>query len=219
MLNDIEFSLSLIRHGESEVNISPDVIGQHASVKLTEDGMQQALKLKKYFELHNQNFDFIYSSTYLRAIQTSGILFGDKAEIKFFDELVEYNAGKWLGLSRKEILNDSVRARMCYMTNSFLPPDGESLSQVERRASKWLEDNILYNNSFIEYTKSQNNKKVPVNIAIVSHGMVIKTLLHYIMGFDRGMTWKIAIGNTSVTKLYFNKLGWHINCINDCSHL
>lgn len=219
MLNDIEFSLSLIRHGESEVNINPDVIGQHASVKLTEVGMQQALKLKKYFELHNQNFDYIYSSTYLRAIQTSGILFGEKTEIKFFDELVEYNAGKWLGLSRKETLNDSVKTRMSYMTNSFLPPDGESLSQVERRASKWLEDNILYNNSFIEYAKSQNDKKIPVNIAVVSHGMVIKTLLHYVMGFDRGMTWKIAINNTSVTKLHFNKLGWHIDCINNCSHL
>jgi broad specificity phosphatase PhoE len=131
-----------------------------------------------------------------------------------YEELREYNAGDWLGGKREDIFIEAIELRMERLNNTFQPPNGESMNQVERRASKWLEDEILYNKALI-----QPDMDIPLNIAVFSHGMTIKCLLHYIMGFDKNFTWKINIDNTSVTKLSFNHRGWFLNSINDCSHL
>ncbi len=49
--------------------------------------------------------------------------------------------------------------------------------------------------------------------------MTIKCLLHHIMGFDKHLTWKVTIDNTSVSRLHFGKDGWRILSINDSAHL
>jgi broad specificity phosphatase PhoE len=206
MQNDINFELFLIRHGESEVNASPDEMGQSPDVKLTELGIQQAKKLTiKYAG----KFDIIYASPYKRALDTA-IISMDSSKIIVADELREYDAGDWLGASRKETLTPEVRQQMGYFNHFFLPPNGESMYEVEHRVSKWFEDTILYNHSI-------NNKGL--KIACFSHGMTIKTLLHHIIGFDKSLTWRISIDNTSVTHLYCDNRGFGINCINNTSHL
>jgi broad specificity phosphatase PhoE len=102
---------------------------------------------------------------------------------------------------------------------SFQPPNGEALIQVERRASKWLEDNILFNDDMLDEIFAANQVGITPNIAIFSHGMTIKCLLHYVMGFDKNFTWRISILNTSVTKLHFDQNGWAVDFINNTSHL
>jgi broad specificity phosphatase PhoE len=107
---------------------------------------------------------------------------------------------------------------MGYLNMGFLPPHGESTNMVERRVSEWLEKDILY----FEYRGQNINKaldKEHLDIVCFSHGMTIKCLLHYVMGFDKSFLWKIEIDNTSVTKLSFGKQGWKLNYINDTSHL
>lgn len=91
---------------------------------------------------------------------------------------------------------------------------------VERRASKWLEDAILYNKDMIRETGMRGAASMePMEIAVFSHGMTIKTLLHYIMGFDHDFIWKLTLENTSISKLYFGKDGWRLLTINDYAHL
>jgi broad specificity phosphatase PhoE len=102
---------------------------------------------------------------------------------------------------------------------NFLPPGGESLSQVERRASKWLDDEIIYNEDMFDKCKFYSDKGEKAKIAVYSHGMTIKTLLHYIVGFDKSFIWKISIDNTSITHLSFGEKGWALHSINDTSHL
>lgn len=209
MIENLEFNLYLIRHGESEVNTRPDEMGQLPNSKLTELGDKQAILLSK--SLKDVSFDYIFSSPYDRALNTAKYTAANnESKIILVNELREYDAGAWIGASRQATMTDSIKLSMGYLNNTFKPPEGESLNQVERRASQWLEDNILYNKSF-------RNKKL--NIALFSHGMTIKCLLHYIMGFDRNFTWKISIDNTSITKLNFCKEGWKLLCVNDCSHL
>ena len=220
MLDQLEFSLSLIRHGESEVNVSPDLMGQGGGVSLTAHGMNQASLLRRHFTKQKQTFDLVYSSDYLRALDTAKIVIEKDNDIILAEELREYSAGDWTGLSRKTTLTKDVKLRMGHMNHAFLPPNGESLTQVERRVSRWLEDTLLYNKQLISIARDKREAgEEPLNIAIFSHGMTIKTLLHYVMGFDRGLTWKIIINNTSVSKLFFNEFGWHIASVNDCSHL
>lgn len=207
-----EFNLTLIRHGQTEVNAEGDKIGQTKESKLTEFGELQAKSLKKMFDSNGTKFDMAYSSTYDRAYKTARLALPETF-IYQVPELVEYNAGDWLGSKRKDIITDNVKLSMSYLDYTFQMPNGESMHQVERRASRWLEDEIMYNESLFKDISR------PLEIVVFSHGMTIKCLLHYIMGFDKSFGWKISIDNTSITKLHFGPEGWWLLGLNDCSHL
>ena len=200
------FNLYLIRHGQSEVNTRPDEMGQSPDVPLSLEGQQQVIKLHDRFKKDGLIFAKVYSSDYKRAYDTATGIY-QTYPIKV-PALREYSAGDWTGLKRSETLTPEVLMEMNIHNHQFLPPNGESLSQVERRVSKWLEEDILYN-------RDMNGN----NIAIFSHGMTIKCLLHHIMGFDKSFTWKISIDNTSITHLSFGAKGWALHSINDTSHL
>ncbi|CAB4196877.1 phoE Broad specificity phosphatase PhoE and related phosphatases [uncultured Caudovirales phage] len=220
MLQFNQFNLSLIRHGQSEANANPDKMGQLATEPLTAKGRQQAALLGKHFKKNRTHFDYVFASPYTRAHDTALISLDNDPRIILVDSLREYSAGDWTGESRSTTISNDVKLRMSNMEHAFLPPNGESMAQVERRASIWLEDNILYNKNIIELVyKRSMNAESNINIGIFSHGMTIKCILHYIMGFDRNITWKVNIDNTSVSRVSFSKYGWYVNCINDCSHL
>ena len=73
MLDFNEFNLYLIRHGQSEINALPDMMGQKADSQLTDLGRRQAKLLRLRFEESGQVFDHIYSSDYVRALDTAKI--------------------------------------------------------------------------------------------------------------------------------------------------
>ena len=218
MLEHNQFTLSLIRHGQSIVNADPDKMGQSHDTPLSLRGRDQSAKLGRRFVKMEEKFDLAFASTYKRAYDTAliSLTYDDNMVNKIIqhEDLREYNAGDWTGASRAATLTPEIKHSMGNYDHCFLPPNGESLHQVERRASKWLEDNILYNVKVIEMSKDR-----PVNIAVYSHGMTIKSLLHYIMGFDKSFTWKVSIENTSISKVSFGKDGWRLYSINDYSHL
>lgn len=202
----------LIRHGQSEVNARPDEIGQSPDVPLTKLGREQSFKLNSRLRKENIYFDRVYSSPYLRALDTAKIVCGEYcSSIDIVPDLREYSAGDWTGKSRSEILTIEKKLAIANFGNSFLFPNGDSMNRVERRVSQWLEDSILYNDDF--------KKLKSVNIGIFSHGMTIKCLLHYVLGFNPSILWKISIENTSVTNLIFDKDGWRVVTVNDHYHL
>jgi broad specificity phosphatase PhoE len=216
-----EFYLTLVRHGQSETNANPDRMGQLATVPLTELGRNQAKKLNHRFIREGQYYDYIYASPYTRAHDTAKIAVGEphNGRIVLADDIREYSAGDWTDASRSATITPNVKLTMGYLDHAFLPPNGESLHQVERRASKWLEETILYNPEMYEKTWELHPEGRINNIVVFSHGMTIKCLLHYIMGFDKSLTWKVTIDNTAISKLYFGKDGWRILSINDSAHL
>ena len=61
-----------------------------------------------------------------------------------------------------------------------------------------------------------NEKK---RICIVSHGITLGALFHYILGFDDKYIWRFALHNTSISEFIFDKRGWFIVKINDAAHL
>lgn len=221
MLDYNEFYLWLIRHGQSEINAKQDIVGQTADSLLTHKGVLQAQLLGERLAYKDKvSFDQVYSSDYLRAHETAKIATGNNHPIILASEIREYSAGDWTGSVRGETYNIPTILRMAAMTSGFLPPNGESMHMVERRASKWLEDTILYNKRVQEEASRRKAQKLPPqNIFVFSHGMTIKCLLHYIMGFDQSFTWKLTLDNTSISKLYFSQEGWRLLTINDHAHL
>lgn len=223
MLEYNEFYLTLVRHGQSTTNEQPDLMGQTADTPLSENGKGQAELLRKRLLKENVHIDRVWSSTYKRAWDTAEIALKDVSRdyaIAPIYSLREYDAGQWLGASRTETITLPVIAKMAGMGHGFLPPKGESLHQVERRASAWLEEDILYSKNIMEAAQTRKaDDKDPLNLFVFSHGMTIKCLLHYIMGFDQSFTWKVTIENTSLTRLHYGPKGWRLLSINDHAHL
>jgi broad specificity phosphatase PhoE len=221
MLDYNEFYLYLIRHGQTPTNFDGNVVGQTGDSPLTEKGRMQAQLLGERLAYKDQvSFDKVYASDYIRAHDTAKIATGNNQPITLAPELREYSAGDWTGSQRNETYNVPALLRMAAMTNAFLPPNGESLHMVERRASKWLEENVLYNKSVQEEASRRHAQNLsPQNIFVFSHGMTIKCLLHYIMGFDQSFTWKLTIDNTAISQLHFGMKGWRVLTINDHAHL
>jgi broad specificity phosphatase PhoE len=222
MLNFPSFNLYLIRHGQSESNVDPDRMGQTPEVPLTRLGESQSNALGSKLRSDGIVFDRIFSSPYTRALYTAQIVnsyFGNQ-NIVLADDLREYDAGDWKGTSRKETVTPDIKLSMGYFTNAFAPPNGESLNAVERRATKWLDDFIMFNNEILTLSdKKMSDSNKPLELACFTHGMTIKCLLHHIMGFDKSITWKISVDNTSVSKLSFDHEGWKVRYLNNCSHL
>lgn len=222
MLDHNEFYLYLIRHGQSEVNVMSDMIGQKEDTKLTTYGMNQACLLGR--RITKKEITHVYSSDLTRAADTCRIALSQSPKLNvnpsFHSELREYSAGDWTGAKRSDVHDVPTLLRMAVMTNGFLPPNGESMHMVERRASQWLEDNILYNKNIIKEAADRNAAGLkPMKLFVFSHGMTIKCLLHYVIGFDQSFLWKLTIDNTSISKLHFGPKGWRLLTVNDHAHL
>lgn len=214
-MNDI--NIFLCRHGESKGNVTAtknNTIGQDPNCELTDLGVEQAKKLANRFK--GKEFNYIFSSTYRRAADTAICLFKEtKIPVIHTESLVEYSPGDWKGKERSAIYEDfNCFKDLMYKNMGFLFPNGESLTQVERRASQFLEDNIIYNRKVLAQAKNKE-----VNVAVFSHGITIRCLLHYILGFNDSMVWKIRIDNASISHVVFNDRGFFINNINDIGHL
>jgi phosphoserine phosphatase len=208
-------NIYLIRHAQSFANANTnELIGQPNDTPITDIGVRQAKLLAKRFVEEKVKFDVIHSSIYKRAWQTANILqekIGFKKDIRYSDAIVEYNSGDFRGKKRVDILN-KYALPMLNLQMGFNFPGGESLNKVERRAANWLEDTVIYNDKLYETDHC--------NIAIVSHGILIKTLLHYIMNFEQSFVHRMKLHNTGICKLKYHKSeGWQVCSINDIGHL
>lgn len=199
--------IHLIRHGQSEQNAKPDMMGQEPFEPLSALGREQGRKLKEYLSKKKIKFDHIFSSPYTRAADTCSIVCeGMDTEIKYAVALREYSAGEMVGKVRSVVVTPEVAHKMTSLGMNYCWPGGESLYNVEQRAMNWLYDNIL-------------ERRLTGDIAIFSHGMTIKCILHKIMGFDPGFTWRLGIENTSISTIEMKDGQWFVRRINSLPHL
>jgi len=213
---DVEFNIYFIRHGESESNATPGIAaGINFDAPMTERGHRQALALGQRFKREGVSFERIYSSSLIRAVQTTeGMLKGmGLSHVKFnrVDQIIERQVPAWRGKLESEVITPEVLLMSAAMGKWFQPADGESFRTVERRASNWLEDELLFNPAWSERPGSHR-------IAVIGHGHTLRCLFHYIMGFDHGMIERVQVDNTSVSRFRFGRNGWAVNSLNDSSH-
>lgn len=205
---ETEVHLYLIRHGQSHMNMTPHLVGgQSAETFLSQLGEDQAVKLYKYFQINEIRFEKVYSSPFMRAIRTAEISTGTGLSITTDDRLIEYSAGGWEGKPRSDVQTPEVKHQMAEMTVDFQPPRGESQRQVSLRVADWLQEAILSNQATLSSGKTHR-------IAVFSHGLTIKCLLHHVMGFDSQYIWRLEIENCSISKLVYNARGWWPKYIN-----
>lgn len=205
-----------IRHGESESNVVPGLAaGVNYDAPLTERGHKQALALGERLAAEGRSFDRIYSSTMIRAVQTTqGMLRGmgiGGTAFEQSEDIIERQVPEWRGRPVADVQTPEVRLMMAENGKWFKPGHGESHREVERRFSNWFEDELLFNDDFVGRPGRQT-------VAIVSHGLALQALFHYIMGFNDRLVGRFALNNTCISRFRFNHRGWFPVSINDATH-
>lgn len=198
-------TLYIVRHGQTEWNLAGKLQGQMDS-NLTELGIKQAKWLSE--SLKEVKFDAVYSSSSGRAFNTAEILYnGESEDIIKDDNLREINLGDWEGIERSKIQEEYPTTLELFWSepHNYIPVTGESYQDLNDRVVSSLKDII---------SKHKNE-----NILIVSHGVVIKTIMAYFENRELKDLWNPPfIYNTSVCKVEINDEGHNIILHGDTSH-
>ncbi|OFE11246.1 hypothetical protein PHACT_15540 [Pseudohongiella acticola] len=168
--------IHLIRHGETNWNKERRAQGQQESV-LTEAGKAQALALPAI--LSALNIDEIYCSSSVRTRETAAIAFANHGlPIMYCDHLREIHMGPWEGRLYEDLRQDFPEQYDAFWNkpDTFVLKGAETFAQVQQRAMTRL-------NRILAESQSQN-------IAIVSHGLLIKTILSSVEQRPLAQVWQ-----------------------------
>lgn len=183
--------ITLLRHGESEGNLSGILQGQ-LDYPLTSAGIDQARRLASYWKSEGFVFDLIVCSPLQRASRTAEIIAADlKVPIEYDPTWKERNFGQLQG----EVLDEiGQRTPVVDFFHPYEPIGGNGESQLDlySRASQAL----------------QNILRLPAgSYLIVSHGGILNKALYVIMGITPQGHYHSPIfhfGNTGYAQFCYN---------------
>lgn len=164
-------NLVLIRHGESEWNLLGKWTGW-TDVSLTPKGTSDAVKMGELVK--DIKFDFIYTSTLKRSIETMrGVMsLKNKNDLEFtpVKAIDERDYGDYTGMNKWEVKERVGEAKFNAIRRNFKEPipNGETLADVYNRAVPWYKEEVI--------PKLLDGK----NVLIVAHGNSIRALVKYI---------------------------------------
>jgi alpha-ribazole phosphatase len=168
--------LILVRHGETEWNVAEVFRGQ-IDLDLNETGIRQAELLAGY--LKTSAVEAIYSSPLKRALKTAEIIARPhKLKVKVEPDLIDFNFGRWQGLSHQEVKEQYGELYTNWLNHpeQVRIPGGETLEDVRTRI-------IRFRNKVIENHRG--------TIVSVGHRVVNKVLICALLGLDNSHFWKI----------------------------
>jgi broad specificity phosphatase PhoE len=174
----------LVRHGETEWNIK-EIFRGRIDVELNDTGLRQAELLAEY--LGGIKIEAVYSSPLKRALNTAqAIARHHKLNVETAPGLIDFDYGKWQGLSHKEVKR---RYKGLYNEWREKPhlvkmPGGESLDVVRERALKVVQAVVAKHNG---------------TVVLVSHRVVNKVLICALLGLDNSHFWNIRQDNCGIT--------------------
>jgi len=176
---DRVLNITLMRHGQA---LGGDVYRGCTDDKLTELGVKQMYQAS---DLLLNPIDKIVSSPLLRCAEFSQA-YSDKKKIKadYVSDFQEINFGQWETQSYDQINKKYPTQLKQYYQNpySYTPPDAESMQEFESRVmSGW--------GNLLEDSRSNNH------VLLVTHGGVIRMLVHKMLDMSFTQTFNISIGH------------------------
>ncbi|MGB5925435.1 MAG: histidine phosphatase family protein [Dehalococcoidia bacterium] len=196
--------LMVARHGETEWNVEKIFRGR-ADVNLDEVGIRQAELLGRY--LGNWKLEVIYSSPVKRALDTANIIARyQKIGVHVAEGLIDFDYGEWQSLPEQEVkrLYPVILDEWHNNPHRVEMPGGESLEDVRKRAVEVV-NGIL----------SRHQR----NVLLVSHRVVIKVLICYLLGLDNSHFWNINQDVGGITTFDYADGRFVLTRHNDTSHL
>ncbi len=192
-----------IRHGETEWNASGRIQGV-SDVPLSDAGRAQARALRE--RLREVRFDGAYASDLQRAHETATLALPEVAPVpdRRLRELAYglLEGARWSALTPEQA--EAARVWREDPGRRRLPPGdhhAESYTDLSERVQAFVRD-LPSSGRF----------------AAFAHGGTIRSALYATVGDPAG-TWRVAIDNTSVTRVRFDARGVTLVTINDHAHL
>lgn len=198
-------TLYITRHGETEWNIEKRMQGRMDS-KLTSRGEADARLLAE--RLHDIEFTALYTSPSGRAAETATIIKGSRTIQVIEDErLMEIQLGCWQGMTEDQI-QELYREDYDHYRNSpalYKRVDGECFQDVKMRLVSFLTD--------LQASHDAGN------LLIVSHGVVIKTMMLIFKNARIEKVWKPpVIEGSSLTVVQIERGSFKVLLEGDTSH-
>ena len=194
----------LVRHGETEWNVG-EIFRGRIDIELNETGINQAELLAEY--LSKAKVDAIYSSPLKRALKTAEIIARyHKLDVDIAPGLIDFNYGKWQGLSHQEVKDKYKELYGEWITrpDRVKMPAGESLEDVRKRA-RGVVNNII-----------ARHKET---VVLVSHRVVNKVLICALLGLDDSHFWNIKQDMCGITTFTYENERFILTRHNDTSYL
>lgn len=183
----------IVRHGQTIWNEEGRMQGAKNS-NLTEKGIEEAKKLHDH--IRNINFDRIYVSPLGRTLETMDHVKGSlDIPVTILDEIQEMNFGKFEGESLEELRKTYPDDMYNLWENprGYINETGESYEELFARVGLGLEKII-------------QNKAREENVLVITHGVVISTILTILKNKDMGEIWETpVVKNTSLSIVEYTK--------------
>ena len=196
--------LILARHGETAWNVEKVFRGR-ADVDLDRVGLKQAELLGKY--LSNWELEAIYSSPLRRALDTANMVARyQKVAVRVAEGLTDFDYGEWQSVPEQEVkkLYPALLNEWHSNPHKVRTPGGESLEDVRRRVVELINDILPRHRG---------------NVLLVSHRVVIKVLICYLLGLDNSHFWNIRQDVCGITTFDHVDGRFVLTRHNDTSHL
>ena len=188
--------ITIIRHGETIWNAQQRIQGQRNS-KLSENGIRQAGLVAK--SLAKREFDVLISSDLERAAETAGII--NKLlqlPLEYNENMRERSFGIVEGMTLAEMKEKFPREYRSYKEREpgFKFSGGESIEQLFNRVTSEIE----------AIARKFENKKV----LIVSHGLVLETMMYKTFNIKLNSPRVFSINNSSISSFYIDRDNWFL---------
>lgn len=201
--------LALVRHGQSESNLS-GCIGGHSQTPLTELGQRQAHRTARALA-----DDFapgvVISSDLLRARQTAiPIAQACNVELVIDPRLRERSLGVLDGLTfaEAEAADPDIWRRLRDRDPDACPSGGEPVDAVFTRVSQAIDDIA--------------RRHAGGRVVVVSHGLAIYHAFAHICGLGspaRGLRVFSLVENCSISRATYRGSYWYLSTLNEFAHL
>jgi broad specificity phosphatase PhoE len=197
--------ITIVRHGETEWNISMQLQG-HQDSPLTKNGIKQTNLLAQ--TIKNRDFDLIYSSDLGRAIDTANILNKQlNLQIIPSEKLRERAFGVMEGLTREQVelkYPDIFHVYMHRNSNHQIP-EGESLETFSKRVIDEID----------LIAKSNVGKR----LLLIAHGGVLDCVIRKIFKLKVDDKRCFTLHNSSVNTISIENEKWILEEWGNVEHL
>ena len=194
----------LVRHGETAWNVA-EVFRGRTDIELNQTGVKQAELLAAY--LSKIKVAAIYSSPLKRALKTAEIIADyHKTKVNLAPGLIDFNYGKWQGLSHQEVKDQYKELYQEWVNHPdrVKMPSGENLEDVRERAMDIVTGIITRDTG---------------TVILVSHRVVNKVLICALLGLDNSHFWNIKQDTCGITIFSYEDRRFTLTRHNDASYL
>lgn len=197
----------IVRHGETSWNVDGVRFRGQVDIELSDFGQQQSEAAGQI--LQDEVIDVVYHSPMVRTRQTAERIQQQQKSSQLVEEplLIDIHFGDWQGQLHSEIFaaNPGTEEAWHNFPHELVFPNGESWYRVYERID------LL----FKRLRKSKFNC-----VVLVTHGVVIRIILLYLLSLSPGHFWEFRIDTASITELLLEPNGtFRIIKTNDTHHL